>query len=82
LELLHDEPLHRTLRQVHTDAGVSAPLEAALKTGTLDVSTIMSGAKLAMGGGVIQAPLSIFPEWFSIQNILLKRRLNDSTAHG
>ena len=33
--------------QVHTDAQISVPLEAALKSGTLDVSKIMAGAKPA-----------------------------------
>ena len=33
--------------QVHTDTGVSVPLEAALQAGKLDVSTIMANAKPA-----------------------------------
>lgn len=33
--------------QVHTDTGVSVPLEAALKTGTLDVNAIMATAQPA-----------------------------------
>ena len=33
--------------QVHTDAEISVPLEAALKSGTLDVGKIMAGAKPA-----------------------------------
>ncbi len=33
--------------QVHTDSGVSVPLEVALKTGNLDVSKVMANAKRA-----------------------------------
>ena len=73
----------RTRRRAEARArreAARAPVEArALAALEAAVATAEAQAELAMGRGGIQTLLSIFYQWFSIQNIPSR---NDSMAHG